>query len=134
MSKLDSLREHARQKEVIIRCRHCGENGDWRIDNRNAKLYLSKVIDLLSETQIIEHEDIAWGMKVRKHWRGLRYDKCDISYPGIICKDAPNPYGKKYRLIDGNHRMAKMTNMNITKSPYYVVEYAILKPYFIYTL
>ena len=133
MSKLDDLREQTRQKEVVIRCRHCGLNGDWRIDNKNAKLYLSKIIDLLSETKIIDHEDIAWGMKVDKHWKGPRYDKCDISYPGIVCKDAPNPYGKKYRLIDGNHRMAKMTDMNITKSCYYVIEYAILKPYFVYT-
>ena len=133
MSKLENLRQYTRQKKAVHRCRHGGENGDWRIDNRNAKLYLSKVIDLLSETQIIDHEDIAWGMKVLKHSRGFRYDNCDISYPGIVCKDAPNPYGKKYRMIDGNHRMAKMTNMNITKSPYYVVEYAILKPYFIYT-
>jgi len=124
-----SLEHMFRRRGSNNKFRHYGTNGDWRIDNRNAKLYLYKIAYLLTEPQIIDHEEIAWGHLARRHRRGLRYDECDISYPGIVCKDCPNPYGKKYSLIDGNHRMGKMTNMNITKSPFYIIEYAMMKPH-----
>ena len=129
MTNVKDIEQMFRRKGSCVRFRHCGVNGDWRIDNKDAKLYPHKIAYLLTETQIIDHEEIAWGSNNLKHRRGLRYDKCDISYPGIVCKDCPNPYGRKYRLIDGNHRMGKMTNMNITKSPFYIIEYAMMKPH-----
>lgn len=109
-------------------CYHNGEHGDWRVENKDADLYLPEIAHLLIETKTIDHEDIAWKNFPGKY-EGIRYDECDISYPGIVCKDAPNPYGKKYRMIDGSHRMAKMTDMKVTKSCYYIIEYAILKQF-----
>ena len=53
---------------------------------------------------------------------GLRYLKCDIKYPCIVLNNAVNPHGKKYRLIDGKHRMAKMRKQGITSSEFYVLE------------
>ncbi len=112
--------------------------GDWSIDGRKCRLRLSDISHLLIETEIIDHEEIAWkGMHFTDWHRvldkciccnGERYKSCDITYPGVICKGAPNLYNKKYRMIDGKHRMAKMRSLNISKSPYYVIEYDAIKP------
>lgn len=131
----------AKELEVMFKhggdhlwCKNWGEeHGDWRIEGKDAKLYFYEISHLLTPDQIriVNHEEIAFG-QLRRHRQGERYDKCDISFPGIICDGAPNPFGKRYRMIDGRHRMAKMINMKVTKSCYYVIEYAILKPFFIF--
>ena len=114
------------------------EYGDWRIDGKSANLDLSNISHLLKETEIIDHKEIGWkGMHLPSDFstseclccNGERYEKCDISYSGILAKNAPNPYNKKYRMIDGKHRIAKMREMGITKSSYYVLEYAIIKAF-----
>ena len=46
----------------------------------------------------------------------------DVKYPCIVLNNAVNPYNKKYRLIDGKHRMAKMRQLGITSSKFYVLE------------
>jgi hypothetical protein len=111
--------------------------GDWRIDGKEYILYNHDIFHLLTATEDVSHDEIAWkGMHFPRNLNtidcaccgGVIYEQCDISYPGIICKDAPNPYNKKYRMIDGKHRLSKMKSMNITKSPYYVIDYAIIKP------
>jgi hypothetical protein len=63
-----------------------------------------------------------------------RYIKCDISYPGIVVEDAPNPFSKKYRMIDGSHRMAKMLLETLIRESYFYVLtekefYSLLKNY-----
>jgi|11_taG_2_1085331.scaffolds.fasta_scaffold02228_6 hypothetical protein len=125
----DNLRRFFTNKFHIAK--HHGEYGDWRIDNKYAELHLCKLAHLLTETKLIDHKEIAWK-NLPCMSRGIRYDECDISCPGILSLDAPNPHGKKYRMIDGNHRMSKMTNMKVTESCYYIIEYAILKPFFIF--
>ena len=107
---------------------------EWGINNRKSELYLHKIAHLLTpdRLRIVHHEDIAWAHYLSKNREGTRYDKCDISYPGIVCEGAPNIYDKKYLLIDGAHRMGKMDHMKITESSFYVIEYAILRPFFIF--
>lgn len=123
------LEQMFRRKNSVLRLKR-----SWGIDNRISELYLCKIAYLLTpdRLEIVDHEDIAWAYYLPKNREGTRYDECDVSYPGIVCEGAPNPYNKKYLLIDGAHRMGKMDHMKITKSSFYVIEYAILKPFFIF--
>ena len=116
----------------VLTCKHRGVNGDWRIDNKNAKLRLREIAHLVSESEIytLDHNDIAWVSHRRTGTGDRRYDQCDVLCPGIVAKDAPNPYGKKYRLLDGAHRMSKMIDMGITRSRFHVIEFAMVRPFF----
>ena len=105
--------------------------GDWRLFENIGSIDLNKIKYLLQETQILNHEDIAWkGMCLPEEMvtneciccDGLRYLECDIKYPCIVLNNAVNPHNKKYRLIDGKHRIAKMRQLGITSSKFYVLE------------
>ena len=84
--------------------------------------------------QTVELHNIAWrGKHHHPHNTGencfccqerpaLRYLHADIAYPGIIIEGAPNPYGNRYRMIDGKHRIMKMLNMGIKSSQFYVLD------------
>lgn len=41
----------------------------------------------------------------------LRIELADINQPGILVEDMINPHDKKYRLIDGKHRIYKNTQL-----------------------
>ena len=122
------------KKEVFLGRHTCKDikcYGDWRLFENVNFIVLDKIKHLLTETQILNHEDIAWkGMNLPEEMvtneciccDGLRYLKCDIKYPCIVLNNAVNPHGKKYRLIDGKHRMAKMRKQGITSSEFYVLE------------
>lgn len=105
--------------------------GDWRLFENINHIDLERINYLLTETQTLNHEDIAWkGMDLPEEMvtneciccDGLRYLECNIKYPCIVLNNAVNPHNKKYRLIDGKHRMAKMRKRGITSSEFYVLE------------
>jgi hypothetical protein len=48
----------------------------------------------------------------------IRYENADISLPGIVSK-MPNPMNKTYRLIDGRHRLLKLSNLNFDTMLFY---------------
>tara|TARA_B100001094_G_scaffold82592_1_gene78865 strand:- start:1445 stop:1783 length:339 start_codon:yes stop_codon:yes gene_type:complete len=85
--------------------------------------------------KMINHDLIGWkGMHFssEEFFKTLdlkRYDDCDIVYPCILVKNAPNPYNKKYRMIDGKHRIAKMRQNGIHKSLFYVLQPAKIERY-----
>tara|TARA_R100000458_G_scaffold1906_1_gene1575 strand:- start:94 stop:516 length:423 start_codon:yes stop_codon:yes gene_type:complete len=111
--------------------------GDWRINGKDYFIDSKDLEQYLIEDnlQTIKHEDIAWiSMNVTEGidetctcCNGSRYEKCDIKYPGILSLHAPNPYSKKYRMIDGRHRMMKMRKLGITESQFYVISFEELK-------
>tara|TARA_Y100001963_G_scaffold143625_1_gene214735 strand:- start:77 stop:1060 length:984 start_codon:yes stop_codon:yes gene_type:complete len=110
--------------------------GDWRIrekSDENSFLNLTEIEYLLTNDKIetISFDDIAWkGRDFPNKYRklrciccdGLRYRKCDVKYPGILVKDAPNPYDLRYRMIDGKHRIEKLLNEGYKKWKFYVIE------------
>ena len=85
--------------------------------------------------KMINHDRIGWkGMHFPKEYffktlDSKRYDNCDISYPCILVENAPNPYNKKYRMIDGKPRIAKMRQIGIQKSLFYVLQPAKIERY-----
>ena len=117
-----------------LSCKHQGVHGDWRVDNKKCKLHLGDIVHLINQNEVynLNHEDIAWGISSRPPKSNFRYIRCDISYPCIVARDAPNPYGKKFRLLDGAHRMSKMMDMGITKSNFYILEFTEIRQFFRY--
>ncbi|CAN5232161.1 hypothetical protein BH24PSE2_BH24PSE2_18030 [soil metagenome] len=51
-----------------------------------------------------------------------RYRNCDVSQPGIVAENAANPCEKRYRLLDGNHRVHKLIASGATTHRFYVLE------------
>ena len=122
------------KKDVLTGYHDCVKSnyyGDWRLFENVNHIDLERIKYLLTETQTLNHEDIAWkGMDLPEEMvtneciccDGLRYLECNIKYPCIVLNNAVNTHNKKYRLIDGKHRMAKMRKQGITSSKFYVLE------------
>ena len=116
--------------------------GDWRLSEHESKLYLNQIEHLLTDDKLqdVMFDDIAWkGMHLPEEQRrdkcicchGVRYHNCDVNYPPILCIDTPNPFNKKYRLLDGKHRLEKMLAQHKNKSKFYVLEYDDIKEFLI---
>ena len=116
--------------------------GDWRVSEKCSKLHLSDIQYLLTDDKLqkISFDDIAWkGMDLpveeRRHkcrcCKGERYFSCKTYYPPIVCVNMPNPFNKKYRCIDGKHRIERMLSKNRCRSRFYVLDYADIKQYFV---
>jgi hypothetical protein len=114
--------------------------GQWNHGEGDVGNYLDSkdFKHLVPEIKIVSNKDIAW---VGKHHYpkyagrqctccgGDRYFNADISYPGVIVKDGPNPYGNPYLLLDGRHRMMKKLALGIDESEHYVLYWGDIKEY-----
>jgi hypothetical protein len=99
-------------------------SGKWRVSNVDQYILLKDLIPLLQtkQLQLIDHSDIGWKNMSTPHIKmDERYDLCDVSIPGILAEGVQNPYRKKYRMIDGSHRMAKMTLSSFIRQSYHYV-------------
>jgi hypothetical protein len=56
-----------------------------------------------------------------------RYKLADITYPLFAVYGMPNPYNKKYRMIDGRHRLLKQINLGQDKFLFYIFHYIDIK-------
>ena len=114
--------------------------GDWRFPNQKEEkihLSMSSIKYLLKENRIeeLEIKDIAYkGFNLSKDLtgnnccccNGERYINCNIKFPPIVITGY-NKFNKKYRLIDGKHRVMKLLSKNIHKSKFYVLDYKDIK-------
>jgi len=99
--------------------------GDWRIDGKEYVLHLEKIKPFLKKElkKVIKFSDIGYkGKNMNPCLSEERYNACDIKFPGILT-EGQNPYGCRYRMIDGKHRIIKMKNMGIEESLFYVINY-----------
>lgn len=114
-----------------------GFTGDWRVCDEDMALFNEDLIPILrkKEPQLLLHRYIAWwGMDAPEKKMDKRYQNCDITVPCIVAKDVQNKYDKIFVMIDGGHRMAKMTlETDIRESWFYVISkeefFAHLKPH-----
>ena len=132
-------------------CRYDTLWGNWelpRLDDKlncECRLYIRDILHLLTDSRLetIDLCDIAWkGKQHHPHNTGAncfccsptkesRYHTADISYPGIVLKNAFNPFNNKYRMVDGRHRIMKLLNQGETSSQYYVLDYDEVKDYIV---
>ena len=88
-------------------------------------LHLENIKPLLKNEakKLIKFSDIGYkGKNMNPPLVKERYDACDINFPGILT-EGQNPYGCKYRMIDGKHRIIKMKDMGMTEGLFYIIEY-----------
>ena len=121
--------------------------GNWEFPRSDGKIgfiseiFIEDIIHLLTSSRLktIDLCDIAWkGKHFFPNLTGYncyccktypKYHSADPSYPGIILKNAPNPYDSKYRMIDGRHRIMKLLYSGVTSSQFYVIDYDEIKKY-----
>lgn len=84
---------------------------EWAVTDKDQFIQLEDLRHIFynREPQLVYHDQIAWhGMKDPSSKADHRYQDADIMVPGILAEGVPNPHDKKYRMVDGSHRMAKM--------------------------
>jgi len=101
----------------------------WSVSERDQYIDLEDLLPLINsrEPVLVPHIDIAWkcmddpDMKIHGGY-GLRYKRADIHCPGIIADGVTNPFGKRYRMVDGSHRITKITQeTDWTQSYFYII-------------
>ena len=99
--------------------------GDWRIDEKEYVLHLRRLKPFLKKEskKLIKFSEIGYkGKDMNPLLSEERYNACDINFPGILT-EGQNPYGCKYRMIDGKHRIIKMNDKGIKESLFYIIDY-----------
>jgi hypothetical protein len=112
------------------------KSGNWCITEDLTKthyIFMSDILHLLTEERIksISLKSIGWRDKhlFPQPWSGERYARSDTKYPGIVTT-GHNPHDNKYRMIDGRRRIHKLLSSGVTKSNFYVIPWAELRPFF----
>ena len=118
--------------------------GDWTLNGKAYNLNISDLLPLLKEDFYrIKLSDIAWkgfdlDMSVRCEncpcCNGHRFRECDTTTPGILldcdpipgntlsdCTYIENPGGRKYRCLDGKHRIEALLSYEREYGIFYVV-------------
>ena len=99
--------------------------GDWRIDGKEYVLHLERIKKYLKKEskKLVKFSEIGYkGKDMNPCLVEERYNACDIKFPGILT-EGQNPYGCRYRMIDGKHRIIKMKDMGMTESLFYIIDY-----------
>lgn len=101
--------------------------GDWSLDDKIYDLYLHDLLPVLNDKtgfHYVKLNDIAWkgfdlDMSVRGEncicCDGDRFRDCDSTKPGILLEGIKNPGGRKYRCLDGKHRIEALLSYEQTK-------------------
>ena len=115
-------------------------HGNWEFEGNNLKTLDMKYItnNMLTDDrlQTVELKEIAWRGKHHFPYHvgrncsccdGQSYIHCDPSIPGIIAYNCPNPYGNKYRMLDGRHRIMRHLFEGKSESEFYVFDFNEIK-------
>ncbi len=107
--------------------------GDWRLNGKEYYLNLNNLLPILNDTTgfyRVELSDIAWkGFDLDMSFRadncpccnGHRFKECNATIPGILLEGTSNPGGRKYRCLDGKHRIEALLSYEQTHGSFYVL-------------
>ncbi len=104
-------------------------------------LKLSDIEHLLlnSKLEYVEYNQIGFkgdNLNIEKRGencvccKGEKYKKCDPNFYGILVMGVSNPKNKKYRMIDGKHRLEKLMSLGFDKSLFYVLSLNEIQSFF----
>ena len=101
-------------------------DGEWCLKGcREMYINTDSVIDLIKfRNTVPEHlhiDEIAHKELDSINISGARYIAADTRFPVLVVEGMQNPYNKKYRLIDGRHRLLKTIREGKTELRVYVV-------------
>ena len=112
-----------------------GMSGQWQLGK-----WPESFIEIMPLHDLVQHRktsEIAFADIASKPYKGpnpndeksiQRYIKSDPSYPGYIV-EMQNPYGKRYRMIDGRRRLHKQTESGKTSGNFYVFQFNEITPF-----
>ena len=115
--------------------------GDWTLDGETYHLDLHDLLPLLTEDNgfhVIKLDDIAWqGFNLDMSSRaencrccnGDRFRDCDATVPGILLDGINNPEGRRYRCLDGKHRIEALLTYDQIYANFYVLTLNQIKEY-----
>ena len=126
------------------RCNMSVTYGDWRlpqVSNDDLFLYLSEIEHLLTDDrrENLFITDISWkGENLPLEMTGInciccngeRYKDCNTKYSGIVLDHASNNPLKRYRLLDGKHRLRKLIDRGYYRANFYVLTLDEIQKYF----
>lgn len=95
---------------------------EWAIEP--GKYHHAEIIDIHAllasrKPKKVKFKEIAAKTYTDKR-TNTRYKNANTKFPGIICPTI-NPYGKKYRMVDGSHRLLKMMDEGKNESLFYII-------------
>ena len=62
-------------------------------------------------------------------WREVQ-ERCNTKYSGIVLDHASNNSLKRYRLLDGKHRLRKLIDRGYYRANFYVLQLNDIQQYF----
>jgi len=106
--------------------------GNWQVNKKQERLHLSTLKQYLKKRnlKVLKIKDIAYkGMNLRNDFineyclccNGTRYYEANINYPCIVADNVVNPHNKKYRCVDGKHRLYKLKKLGYTEATFFVI-------------
>ena len=107
--------------------------GDWTLDGKEYYLNIKDLLPILNENTgfyRVELSDIAWkGFNLDMSFRGEnciccdgdRFRDCDSTKPGILLEGIKNPGGRKYRCLDGKHRIEVLLSYGQEYGNFYIL-------------
>ena len=81
---------------------------------------LFPIFESRSTLKLISHDDICWNPSGTVG-NSRKNRQAAITYPAIVAEGVSNKTNKKYRLVDGRHRMDNMKSQGITESSFHVI-------------
>lgn len=101
--------------------------GDWQLQGKPEMVIdIPKVIQLINYRKLepveLDIDCIAYKELDSIDTKEARYIVANTNYAGIVVEGMENPYNKKYRLIDGRHRLLKTLKANKDTFKVYVLQ------------
>ena len=107
--------------------------GDWTLDGKEYSLNIVDLLPILNDKtgfHRIKLSDIAWkgfdlDMSLRADncicCNGNRFRDCNPIMPGVLLEGIQNPGGRKYRCLDGKHRIEALLSYEQTIGTFYIL-------------
>lgn len=101
--------------------------GDWQLQGKpEMVIEIPKVIQLINYRKLepveLDIDCIAYKELDNIDTEEARYIVANTNYAGIVVEGMENPYNKKYRLIDGRHRLLKTLKANKDTFKVYILQ------------
>ena len=107
--------------------------GDWRLHEISSNPLVLKLVDLIptlkdKSFKLVKLDEIAWkgfdlGLDQRGDncpcCNGIRFKDADSTIAGILLEGTNNPAGRKYRCIDGKHRIEALLSYELKTGIFY---------------
>jgi hypothetical protein len=100
---------------------------DWEYKSIGpAKIDVSKVFNLIKYKKLkpvkLNIDDVAYKSIQDININSIRYKIANDNFPLLVIEGMENPYNKKYRMIDGRHRLKKQLNKGYSELWFYVLQ------------